>query len=82
MLGLYWGAPHRPASLPIAQLQDQRKSPETAIGDINGLLNRESYKSEAKGPGATPHCEQQTAGRTVSNLHHSGEKEAPSYRGN
>ena len=31
--------------------------------DIHDLLGRESYKSEAKGPAATPHCEQQTSGR-------------------
>ena len=41
----------------------QKKEPRDSSTDISGLLNRESYKSEAKGPGATPHCEGQTAGR-------------------
>ena len=55
-----FAASHRPSSCLATR---QKKEPRDSNRDINSLLNTESYKSETKGPGATPHCEGQTAGR-------------------
>ena len=34
-----------------------KREPRVSDRDMNGLLDRGSYKTEAKGPGATPHCD-------------------------
>ena len=51
-----WAAPHRPASLVVAQPWDQRKSPDTVTETSMAYWTGESYKSEAKSWSDTPLC--------------------------
>lgn len=51
-----WAASCRAASLIAAQPWGWRKSPEIATRDINGLRDRESYRSEARSWRNTPPC--------------------------
>ena len=50
----------KPCNCPVWRL---KKEPRDNNRDINGLLDRGSYWSTAKGSGVTPHCERQLTSR-------------------
>ena len=51
---------YNPCSCPDSR---PKKEPRDSDRDISGFLDKGSYVSKAKGPGATSHHGQQTAGR-------------------
>ena len=69
----------KPCSCPALR---PKKEPGDSDRDINGLLDRASYRSAAKHPAATPHCVRQTEGKTWQQSSLLGEKEATIYRWN
>ena len=58
-----WAAPHRPASLGVAQPQDRRKNPRDSCRGI-GVYRTGDLNTAEEGPGATFHHVPQAEGRT------------------